>query len=245
MKSSLLSTIVIPAKAGIRRTGHTLAVMYRRIPAFAGMTACALLLNGCSSLLQSTEPPPAIYVLHPQTESKSQNSYSGVMQVMPPDVPGGFDTDRIALYWNNGRRLDYYSGAKWPERLDSLLQDFIVRSARTAYPGMTVASPDMDLPSRYRLAVKVLEFQPVYAGQPSGIPTLHGALEFTLVSLPGEKPVADFTIGDSKPAASDDLAAITAGMESLMQSLLTQGFEHLGPLIRQEDQTEGSSAQQE
>lgn len=204
---------------------------------FAVALTGVLSLTACSSLLQSTEPPPAIYVLHPRTESRSQNSYSGVMQVMPPDVPGGFDTDRIALYWDNGRRLDYYSGAKWPERLDSVLQDFIIRSARATYPGMTVASPEMDLPSRYRLAVKILEFQPVYAGQPSGIPTLHGALEFTLVSLPGEKPVADFTIGDSKPAASDNLSGITAGMESLMQSLLSQGFERLGPLIQQEDQT--------
>jgi ABC-type uncharacterized transport system auxiliary subunit len=238
-------SIVIPAKAGIRRHITAAGRMTRRIPAFAGMTACALLLNACSSLLTATEPPPAIYVMHPKLDTGKTDSYSGVLQVTPPAVPGGFDTDRIALYWNNGRRLDYYSGAKWPERLDDLLQDFVVRSARSAYPGLTVAAPDLDLPSRYRLAVKVLEFQPTYAGPPSGIPDLYGALQFTLVSLPDEKPVADFTVADHKQAASDDLGTIASGLESLLQSLLSQGFERLGPVIRQDDKAEIVTEKQE
>lgn len=202
-----------------------------------GVALC--LIAGCSSLLTSAEPPPAIYVLHPKLEAKLAGRHDGVLQVSRPAVPAGFDTDRIALYWDNGRRLDYYAGAKWPTRLDDLLQDFISRSARAALPGVSVITSDLDIPARNRLAVKVLEFQPVYTGKPGGTPVLYAALQFTLISLPDEKPLLDFTVADHRQTAGDDLTAITSGLEDLLQGLLTQGFEKVAPHLASQPENAG------
>ncbi len=190
-------------------------------------------MAGCLTL-QSNEPPPATYVLHPRFTDNSQpspQSISAVMEIPAPEVPSGFDTDRIALYWDKGRRLDYYSAAKWPAPLDQLMGDFLIRSASQNLPGATVISPDLSLPAQYRLAVKIMEFQPVYKGEASGIPDLYTSVRFSLVALPEEKILTDFVLSDYTVPSGDDLTAITSGLESALQNLTVKAFDRIAPLI--------------
>jgi hypothetical protein len=60
------------------------------------------------------------------------------------------------------------------------------------------------------------------------VPDLYAALHFTLVSLPGETVVADFTVAEQAPAASGSLTDITAGLESLLQKVTQQAFDRVG-----------------
>jgi len=54
-----------------------------------------------------------------------------VMIVVPkPELPPGLDTERIALYLDQGHRLDYYADARWSARLDELLQNFLIEKVR-------------------------------------------------------------------------------------------------------------------
>ncbi len=198
--------------------------------------ALALLLPGGCASLQSNEPPPAIYVLHPRfTDNVSPSAPvtgSTIIEVPVPEVPAGFDSDRIALYWDQGRRLDYYAAAQWPSPLDRLLGDFIIRSGQQSLPGTTFVSPDLGLSARYRLAVKVTEFQPVYKGAPTGEPALYESVRFSLISLPDEKVAADFVVAEYGKSSSDDLTAITTGLESLLQSILAKGFSRIAPVVK-------------
>ena len=190
-------------------------------------------LSGCLSL-QSSEPPPATYLLHPRFASepvKPETVNAPVLEIPTPEVPAGFDTDRIALYWDKGRRLDYYAAAKWPAPLDQMMSDFMIRSASQGLPHVTVVSPDLNLAAQYRLAIKVTEFQPVYKNAAEGIPDLYAAVRFSLIALPGEKVVMDFVIADYSQPSGADLTAITSGMESLLQSIAVKAFERLSPKI--------------
>ncbi len=236
MKAS--KQFVIPAKAGIRvfsgekrvDSGLRRNDILRKI-GLAFFAAGAL--AGCSSLLTSSEPPPAIYVLHPGLKDSTQPAFPpAVLEIAAPEVPAGFDVDKIALYWNQGRRLDYYAAAKWPAPLDKLLQGFISQSAAHALAGITVVTPGADVPARFRLAVKALELQPVYKGGPSGTPDLYAALHFTLIGLPDEKVIDDFTVAENAPAASGDLTAVIGGLEALLQKIMGQAIARLSPDLR-------------
>ena len=72
-------------------------------------------------------------VAHPDggaPDAGPAKSGGSVIVVAKPDVPPGYDTDRIALMFEQGHRLDYYAGAAWSGRLSDLLQTFIAQSAR-------------------------------------------------------------------------------------------------------------------
>ena len=189
-------------------------------------------LAACLSLT-SKQPPPALYALHPgETAAAIPVAGSPVVEVAEPQLPAGFDTDRIALQMQGGRRLDYYAGAKWPGPLDEALQDFIVESARQAWAGPLVDTPDLSVPAHYRLAVTVNDLQPVYAAGPESAPELRARLTFTLIALPEEKPVTSFTLKAAAPAASNDLSAVTGGLETLLRAILAEGLGRLAPMIQ-------------
>jgi ABC-type uncharacterized transport system auxiliary subunit len=198
----------------------------------ATLAAILLSLGACASILTSSAKPPAIYVLHPRLDGPAHIVAPTVVEVGPPAVPAGFDTDRIALYWNQGRRLDYYAGAQWPAALGGLLQDFIIQSAHGALEGAAFAAPDAGLNAKHRLIVKVVEFQPVYKGAPTGTPDLYVTLKFTLVSLPEQTIEDDFTVTGHRPASSDSLTAIASGLETLTQNALAEAFDRLAGDLR-------------
>ncbi|MGZ9097061.1 MAG: ABC-type transport auxiliary lipoprotein family protein [Micavibrio sp.] len=184
-------------------------------------------LSGCLSLA-SSEVPPNIYAMHYRPapdDNASSHDFGGVLKVQEPDLPAGFETDRIALYLEGGRRLDYYAGAKWPEPLDQVLQDAIVQAGHHALPKMTVDTQDIDMPADYKLAVKVVEFGPVYANGPDGIPHLEATMIFTLIRLPDHNIIADFTLENGHRAEANDLTSITSGLESLLHEMMVEAYE--------------------
>jgi len=183
-------------------------------------------LSGCLALA-SSEVPPNTYAIHYRAGAVnivSPVNIHGVLKVQEPDLPPGFETDRIALYLEGGRRLDYYAGAKWPEPLDQVLQDVIVQAGYHALPQMTVDTSDLDVPADYRLAVKVIEFGPVYASGPDSIPHLKTAMIFTLIRLPEQNVIADFTLENGQMAESNNLTAITGGLEDLLRDQLVEAY---------------------
>lgn len=183
-------------------------------------------LSGCLALA-SSEVPPNTYAIHYRAAPENAVSPSplrGVLKVQEPDLPAGFETDRIALYLEGGRQLDYYAGAKWPEPLDQVLQDVIVQAGYHALPQMTVDTQDLGVPADYKLAVKVIEFGPVYANGPEGIPHLKASMIFTLIRLPEEDVIADFTLENGQMAESNDLTSITGGLEILLRQMLVEAY---------------------
>ena len=203
--------------------------MIRNVALFVALTG----LSGCFALT-STEAPPSTYTMQYKASGSPApaTDIQGVLTVPEPDMPAGLETERIALNLSGGRQLDYYAGARWPEPLDHIMQDIIIQGGRNNLPQMVIDTPDIDLPANYKLAVKVNEFAPVYAGGPDGLPQLKAAFTFTLIQLPEHIVVTDFTLENSQQAKSNDLTAITSGLESLLQAMLTEAYGQIGAVIK-------------
>jgi ABC-type uncharacterized transport system auxiliary subunit len=185
--------------------------------------AALISLGGCMSILHSSAPPATTYALH-AGPGHAQSQARGVMAVEEPALPAGFETDQIALFLDGGRRLDYYAGARWAAPLDHVLHDVVVASGRGALPKMIVDTPDLNIPTDYRLSVRIDKFAPVYAGAADAPPVLKVAATFTLVRIPQQTVIADFTVERAQPAASNNLGAIAAGMEGLLHGALDEAF---------------------
>lgn len=184
-----------------------------------------LCLAGCSALAPS-RPPVTIYALHPSIpqQTELQSGPRGVIRIEAPVMPSGLDSDRIALFTADGRQLDYYAGAKWSAPLDHVLQDVIVEEARNAFPMMTIDTPDLNVAADYKLYVRMRDFTPVYQSAPQTIPFLKVAATFTLIRLPENIVITDFTLESGQVAQSNSLTAVTSGLESLLQNMLKKAF---------------------
>lgn len=189
----------------------------------------ALLLSGCASnFLTSSEPPTTIFSLRPAQDIQpisTAKTTSRILEVQRPSLPPGFDTARIGMYLESGRRLDYYSGAKWPSALDETLQEFTSQTARKILPNVIVAAPGQSIETDYRLQIRVNDFQPVYKNGPDQVPLLMASVSFTLLAMPEEKIVTSFTIEQQEVAQANNLSLITAGLEHLLQSVEQKAFE--------------------
>jgi ABC-type uncharacterized transport system auxiliary subunit len=195
-----------------------------------------LAMSGCISLPSSSsesEPPPSIYTLHPLRSANAEPTgpakTSAIIVVSKPEVPTGFDTERIALYFEQGRRLDYYADAKWSGRLDDLLQDFIIQTARHDLPGKVVDTTDLAAAAQFKLSVKITDFQPVYPNGPDSAPRLDVAMTVTLITVPGGTVKANVSVKQSAPASANRLSVITKELEALLQSLTDQALREIAP----------------
>jgi ABC-type uncharacterized transport system auxiliary subunit len=206
-----------------------------KVKSFARLGVMALSVCGLSACitLKSDREPPVTYMIHAAADApRLKIETPAVINIPEPELPVGFSTDQIVLYLKNGRQLDYFAQARWPDELEEVLQDVIVLSARKAFPGAKIVTPDLDVPANYRLAVTVTEFQPVYSGAPDSAPHLYEAIHFRLISLPAETIAAEFTISRDGMAGGNDLTSIVSGLESLLHQILPQAFGTMAPYIK-------------
>jgi len=192
----------------------------------------AMALGGCAGL-QSDAPPDAIYSLRPAAATgEIETGPVKILEIAPPAVPPGMDRDRIALYTNDGQRLDYFASAVWSSDLGDVLQNFTRRSAMTILPYVVAVTPDQSIAPNYRLQVKLNEFEPVYQGNLDQIPNLKVEAEFTLVALPHETMISSFTLSRNGAAQDNRLDSITAGLEGMLQDIEHEAFLKIDPLMR-------------
>lgn len=193
-----------------------------------------LVLSGCASFLTSNQEPDFIYSLKEARDISPliASDVSYVLEVQRPVLPPGFDTARIAMYLENGRRMNYYASAKWASPLDEVLQEFTVQTARKTFPNAIVAASGQALDADYRLQTKVNEFQPVYTDAAQTAPLLVASISFTLLAMPEERIVTSFTIDQQVPAQTNTLGSVTAGLEYLLQTVEAQAFETISKRMK-------------
>lgn len=195
----------------------------------------ALMLGGCSTsqFLTSTEPQQTIYSLRPLAAHGENAPVSArILEVSAPSVPPGMERDRIALYLNEGQKLDYYAAAQWSAPLDYLVQDVTRRSAGAVLPYVVAVTPDQGIAADYRLQVKINEFQPVYTADPGAPPVVKANVEFTLLRLPEDKIISHFTLSKQEAVAHNKLDDIILKMELLLQEIEQDAFEKLDSKLR-------------
>lgn len=189
------------------------------------LCACVFLTACTSSLLTSNAPPDDYYRLNPVgTIDKAGTSYTSI-EVAKPKLPPGFETGRIALYKYDRRQLDYYAGARWPEQLDVVLQDFLVASldaqhgiAAQAQRGAYRRSHSKGDPV---LHINVLDFQPEYKGDPTlEPPEAHIALTAELIAPGKTVPYFSRHYAVYVPVAENRMSLVTAAMEQGLREVV-------------------------
>ena len=195
-----------------------------------------LLMTGCASFLGGSKqaPPESIYTIHAAetgTNAESVKREQSVVVIPKPELPPGLNTERIALYLDQGQRLDYYADAKWSAPLDALLQDFLVEKARRQLPRKIVGTPDLAASARYKLAVKVTDFGPVYEEGPNRPPRLDVGMTVTVLALPSETVKAQFSVKKSMPSADNKLKEVTNGLENVLQAATDEALKKAAPYL--------------
>jgi ABC-type uncharacterized transport system auxiliary subunit len=196
-------------------------------------------LTGCASLSflggGKKEADASIYTLRsPGTERAAPAAAAkgrAVIAVPKPELPPGLETERIALYFQQGHRLDYYAGAKWSAPLDALLQDLVIQKVQQKLPSKVVGTPDLASSAQYKLALKFTDVAPVYENAPDQPPRLDVGMTVTVVSLPRETVRTQFTLKRSVPASANTLTTITSELGTLLQSLTDDALQRAAPYL--------------
>ena len=196
-----------------------------------------LVLSACISLpfgKSEDRPAPAIYTL--------LDSNSGVMDVAAeaagpimvgvpaPEVPPGFDTERIAIQFEDGR-VDYYADAQWSARLGNLVQDVFIERAQRKLPRAIVGKPGFVPASNYRLAVKLTGFGPAYESSPDMPPRLTVGLNLTVIELPQDMIRAQLSVSKTATASENRLGAVTNDLKSLLNAAFDEALDKAAPYI--------------
>jgi ABC-type uncharacterized transport system auxiliary subunit len=181
------------------------------------LLALTLALGACMPF-HKKGPPPVVYQLKaPAADMMAQPPAipaGTAVEVSLPAVPAGYDKDRIALGLDGGRRLDYYTNARWAENLPDVLQDIVSAGLRQSLPGLVV-DDDESLPSpTHRLRVEVLDFAPVYAGGATSLPKARVRLRFALIDMRANTVLLDIRQAADVMPEANTMGAVTAALET-------------------------------
>lgn len=204
------------------------------------ISACVIMLSlsACSpsSFLKSDEPRQTTYSLRSSPQETS--SFSGpakIIQISKPILPSGFDGSRIALYMDEGRKLDYYAAAEWPGPLDSVIEEFTHSVLTATLPSIITINNTESVNADYRLQLNVIDFQPIYGTTPEAPPKLLTKIKFTLIMLPSEHIVNTFTLNRNDIASSSRRDVIISELQSQLQSVETEAFIKMAPSLKQKE----------
>lgn len=218
--------------------------MTKSTPLLFVLAAATLFLSACGtdSLLTSKEPQQTIYALRPGTPAAAApyDLPAQIVEIAHPILPPGMDRDRIALYLDGGRKLDYFAAARWSSTLDDVVQEFTRRTASSVLPYVIAVTPEENIDPHYRLQVKILDFQPVYDADAAGTPMIEAIAEFTLIALPSDTVLTSFVLGKRGKANANRLDVVTAGLEKMLQEIEHEAFVRIDRHLRP-DQAVSSS----
>jgi ABC-type uncharacterized transport system auxiliary subunit len=153
-----------------------------------------------------------------------------VVVVPTPELPPGFDTEKIAIQFEDGR-VDHYADAQWSARLDDLVQDVVIERAQRKFSGAIIGKPGVVPAANYRLVVRVTGFGPVYKSSPDMPPRLNAGVTLTVIELPQETIRAQFSVNRTEIATENRLGAITNDLRGLLHSALDDVLEKAEPYI--------------
>lgn len=179
--------------------------------------ASALVLSGCGGNLFGPPDAGPIYVVRPVfAPAPASNKVNWSLSILRPDVPGGLDSDRIALIQPTGT-MDYYANATYPDRLPPTIQSALLDAFEASGRIDAVAREEEALHADYNLLVEVKDFSAHYATQ-DGVPSVTVAFNAKLTTAHGRKIIAaqDFTVTGNAGVNSTG-----AAVQALQQALAT------------------------
>jgi cholesterol transport system auxiliary component len=183
--------------------------------------AAALTLSACGSDLLGPPDAGPIYPVRPTFAPPPAGPKVGwALSILRPDVPGGLDSDRIALLQANGT-LDYFAKATYPDRLPATIQRALVEGFQASGRIDAVAREQDALHADYNLFVAVKDFQANYSVQ-DGIPQAVTVMTAQLTTARGRKIIGTFTTSKSLAASVNSTGAATQALSQVLGQAVTE-----------------------
>ncbi len=202
----------------------------RRVP-WACLTAL-IALPGCVSGLNSKIPAQQSYVLQaapaptPAASGPGERLSAASLEVLRPSAAPGLEREGIAVM-RAGRRLDFYTDARWAARAPEMLQALVIDSLRSAGRFAAVESDAEPFAAQYVLSLELQHFEAVYDN--SGPPTIRVALVGTVGRSSDRVAIASFTAHSEVQADADRMQAVIAAFEQATGQALTQLAANVAP----------------
>jgi cholesterol transport system auxiliary component len=169
--------------------------------------SCFILLASCT-LTTPKDTGRAFMFALPPIETAAHSPSGGSLTVALPVAAPELDTYRIALI-RDGKRWDYYAGARWAEFLPVLIQDSLTKTLDDAKLFKTVTTDQTGVRGEQILNVDIRAFQAEYE-RGRAEPVIKIRLMVYLKKRLEGTPTASFKINTEAKAAQDSLPAIQA-----------------------------------
>ncbi len=187
---------------------------------FLVVGAAALMLSGCGGNLIGPTDEMSMYVVMPDFPPASGAKVNWSLSIMRPDVPGGLDSDRIALVQPDGT-MDFYAKAQYPDRLPAGVQRAVLNGFEASGRIDAVAREDDALHADYNLLVEVKDFSAHYATK-DGVPSVVVTLVAKLTTNHGRKILATKTFSAPGNASVNSAGAVAQALRQSLGSAVTQ-----------------------
>lgn len=183
---------------------------------------CVLTLSACGGNLLGPPDAGPIYPVRPDFPPAPANGdkVNWSLAILRPDVPGGLDSDRIALLQPDGS-MDYFAKATYPDRLPATVQHALLEGFEASGRIDKVSREEDALHADYNLLVEVRDFQAVYA-VPDGVPAVVVTLNAKLTTAHGRRIVAVTTVTRKADAGTNSTAAAVAALKQALGAAVTE-----------------------
>jgi len=181
--------------------------------------AAALSLSACGGDLLGPPEAGPIYPVRPSFAPSSGPKVNWALAILRPDLPGGLDTDRIALIQANGT-MEYYANSTYPDRLNAIIQRALVDGFQASGRIDAVAREQEALHADYNLFVAVKDFQANYSVQ-DGVPEVAVVLNAKLTTAHGRKIIGNFTASKTVNAGVNSTGAVTQALTQGLTQAVT------------------------
>ena len=177
------------------------------------LTCGALVLSGCGSFFESSQPATQAYVLRlPPRTPPADVTAGGSVRVQRPEAGPGLDSERIALL-RSDRRFDFYSATRWTAPAPDLLESVLAEQLRGSGLFSAVFDDSAPYPPTYNLRCGLSRFEADYTAG-GRAPTIQVVLDCTFGRHRDRALLANFTARGSATAADDRTSAVVAAFES-------------------------------
>lgn len=182
--------------------------------------AATLTLSACGGDLLGPPETGPMYPLRPVFPAPAAGEkVSWALSVLRPDVPGGLDSDRIALLQADGT-MDYYAKATYPDQLPAMLQRALIDGFDASGRVTAVARAQDALHADYNLLIEVKDFQAVYK-VPDGVPQAVVGVTAKLTTARGRKIIGTLAVVKQIDASVNSTGAAAQALSQALGQAVT------------------------
>ena len=184
--------------------------------------AASFALSACGSNLLGPPDAGPLYPVQPKFPAAPAGGakVSWALAILRTDVPGGLDSERIALIQADGT-MDYYAKASYPDRLPAIVQQTLLDAFEASGRIDAVAPEQAALHADYNLVTEVKDFAAHYSQQ-DGIPSVTVSITAKLTTSHGRAIVSSLSASQTAAASANSAAAVTQALQQALGAAVTQ-----------------------